>query len=140
MKPAGSRRSCWDAWYRRALPTYWMLLFALTHLPRLEFDVGIAESDKYAHALAFAGLAFLYWRALATAYPVRSVRFALAAAAVLLGYAAVDEWLQRFTGRSVELRDWLYGAAGIVTTLTGLELARRRSRFRDSRPGNATKY
>ena len=130
LKPAAPRRSPWDAWYRRALPTYWMLLFALTHLPRLEFDVGVADSDKYAHALAFAGLAFLYWRALATAYPPRSVRFALAAGAVLLGYAAVDEWLQRFTGRSVDLRDWLFGAGGIVGALVALELLRRRAHAR----------
>lgn len=130
MRPAAPHRSPWDAWYRRALPTYWMLLFALTHLPRLEFDVGVADSDKYAHALAFAGLAFLYWRAVATAYPPRSVRFAVAAGLVLLVYAGVDEWLQQFTGRSVDVRDWLYGAGGIVAALVALELLRRRARAR----------
>jgi VanZ family protein len=70
-------------------------------------------SDKWAHALAYAGLAVVVVRAVAGGLPARiDRRAAVIAVAVATAYAATDEFHQMFvSGRSAELYD-LYADFG----------------------------
>jgi len=45
--------AAWSAWYRRALPAYWLFVLCCTHFPNLRLDLGVPSSDKLAHAAAF---------------------------------------------------------------------------------------
>lgn len=118
----------WVRWYQRALPAYWLSLFFLTHLPKLEVRVGFRASDKAAHVVAFALLAFLFWRFAETLRSPLSGWFVWRALAILLAYAAVDEYLQQFVGRSTDPLDALCNFAGIVLALALLEYRRRARR------------
>jgi len=118
----------WRSWYRRVLPAYWVFLFCVTHFPELQLDVPIRAPDKVAHVGAFGLLAFLFWRFAQTVWYPLSDRFVLAAAGSLLAYAALDEYLQQFVGRSPDLVDWLYDVAGIIVVLGVLEWQRRQRR------------
>jgi VanZ family protein len=116
----------WTSWYRRALPAYWVFLFCLTHFPKLELDVPIRAPDKIAHVGAFGLLAFLFWRFAETLRHPLSNRFAYVAVSSLVGYAAFDEYVQQFVGRSTDIIDWLCDVAGIMAVLAPLEWRRRR--------------
>lgn len=135
---AGPGTSRWDHWYQRALPAYWIFLFCLTHFPRLEVDLGVRPSDKAAHVIAFAVLAFLFWRFAEALYRQLPGRFVWCAAAWLGAYASLDEWLQQFVGRETDLIDWLCNLTGIAIVLAALEHRRRRRGTRPQRanPGN----
>ncbi len=126
----------WARWYRRALPTYWIFLFCLTHLPKLSLGTRVPENtDKLAHFVAFALLAFVYWRFNESfARPV-SARFVWAAALLLSAYAALDEYLQQYVNRTPSINDWLANVAGIVTVLATFEIRRRRSQTSDQPSG-----
>ena len=97
-----------------ALAIYWVTIFVGTHLPasiRLTPDV----SDKLKHFVAFAGLTFLM--CYATTSRRTLARFGTIAAVVLI-YAAVDEWSQRFVPRRVpSVGDFLADAAGMLTVM-----------------------
>jgi VanZ family protein len=110
------------------LPAYGIFLFCLTHFPNLEVDVPIRAPDKLAHVGAFGLLAFLFWRFAQTLWYPLSNRFVLAAAGCLAAYAALDEYLQGFVGRSTDLVDWLCDVGGIAVVLGLLEWRRRRAR------------
>lgn len=114
-----------DQWFRRALPTYWLFLFCVTHVPRLEIPTDVPERDKAAHFVAYAILTYLLWRFAATFRPPAR-RLSFGAAAVLLLYAGFDEFLQQFVGRSADVVDWMMDAVGIIGTLMALEWWRRR--------------
>lgn len=117
----------WRRWYRHALPAYWVFLFTSTHLPRLRVPLPTPAADKVLHLAAFGLLAFLFWRcAEAIRRPV-SPTFVWFALIVLAAYAAVDEYLQSFVGRSADLADWLANVVGIGAVLGVLEWRRRRS-------------
>jgi VanZ family protein len=120
--------AAWTQWYRMALPAYWISLFALTHFPKLEFNAPISAPDKYAHIGAFGLLAFLFWRFVETIRRPLSGRFVWFAAIWLIGYAAFDEYLQQFVGRTTDLGDWLCDAAGMAVVLAVLEWRRRAHR------------
>ncbi len=115
----------WAHWYRRALPAYWLFVFCCTHFPRLKLDLGVGSPDKLAHVVAFSLLAFLLWRFAETFRRPLSGRFVWIAAVILLVYAAIDEYTQQFVGRGVEMRDYLYGAGGMIAVLAVLECQRR---------------
>lgn len=123
----GTWNAAWEHWYRRLLPAYWVFLFCVTHLPKLELPLRVPQPDKLAHFVAFGLLAFLLWK-FAESYrrPV-AAGFCWRALLILLAYAAVDEWLQQFVGRSTSLIDFLADAAGIGVVLTLLEWHRRRA-------------
>ena len=122
--------SVWAQWYRRALPAYLLFLFSVTHLPFLRLDVPIASSDKLAHLGAFGLLAFLFWRFVEALGRPLSGRFVYIAAFWLIAYAAFDEYLQQFVGRSTDLDDWLCDVGGIAAVLALLEWRRRKARPR----------
>jgi VanZ family protein len=114
----------WEQWYRRALPAYWIFLFCATHFPKPQLP-GVHGSDKLAHFLAFAILAFLFWRCAESFGRKLSRRFVWIVFVGLSAYAAVDEYLQEFVHRSMSLADWLADLAGIAAVLVVLELRRR---------------
>lgn len=130
MSTAGPSRwgRAWTQWFRTALPAYWITLFALTHFPELRLNAPISAPDKYAHIGAFGLLAFLFWRFVETIRHPLSGRFLWIAAIWLVAYAAFDEYLQQFVGRSTDLGDWLCDVAGIAAVLALLEWRRRAAR------------
>jgi VanZ family protein len=115
----------WNNLYRRLLPAYWVFLFVVTHLPKLKLG-GPRQTDKMVHVVAFGVLAFLFWRFAETFRRPLSGRFIFRAAAILLAYAALDEYLQQFVGRNTAWLDGLANAVGVAIVLTVLEAGRRR--------------
>lgn len=107
-----------------ALPVYWAVLFAATHYPRVPMPQDIPHGDKLIHFGAFGMLAFLFWQFARARGPIGD-RFVWLAGAILIPYAALDEWLQQFVGRFTDLRDFIANAAGIVVVLGALEAHRR---------------
>ena len=113
------------SWWRLSLPVYWIALAAATHYPRVQIPGELPSSDKILHFSAFAILAFLMWQVLASrARPLTSASVWIAAA-ILIPYAAIDEYTQQFVGRYTELADWIANAAGIICVLSILEIRRR---------------
>lgn len=107
----------WRRWYLQCLPAYWVFLFLATHFPKLELRGAPPSSDKVLHFVAFGGLAFLFWRFL-EAQGTRMTPSAVAfSSVVLVIYAAIDEYLQQFVGRSTDLEDFLADVGGIAIVL-----------------------
>lgn len=121
----GGRARAWRHWYRRALPAYWLSLAFATHVPKLEIRSAVVPSDHVLHFVAFGVLTFLFWRFVET-FRRPGPAFVWECAAILLGYAALDEYTQRFVGRGVEWTDFASNAGGIVVSLVTLEVLRRR--------------
>ena len=100
----------------------WMiLLFGLSASPDLPAAPG-GLSDKLVHALAYAGLSALLYRALARgrATGLRAGR-GLAAAALAVLYGLSDEWHQAFVpGRTADTADLAADAAGAVAAAAAL--------------------
>lgn len=97
------------------LIVYWTALFVGTHIP-LPQGALPGESDKLAHFVAYAGLAFLLALRVSTARRI-TARHALLIVLLVSGYAAVDELLQTPVGRQADMRDW---GADVVGVLIGL--------------------
>lgn len=114
-----------DRWYRHALPAYWIFLFLGTHLPNPRLP-DLPSSDKLVHIVTFGLLALLWWRFAETFERPPSGRFVWVSAAILIPYASLDEFLQRFVNRGTDWTDWVCDLAGIVGTLAVLEWLRRR--------------
>ncbi len=127
--------SRWGYFWRRALPAYWISLFCLTHLPRLELQ-GVPGEDKTAHVLAYAVLALLLWQFFAARGRPLGDWFVVKVWGAVAAYAVFDEWTQQFVGRSPELGDWLADMAGATAVLAVLEWRRRATGRRgQTRPG-----
>jgi VanZ family protein len=124
------RDARWRHWYLRSLPAYWIFLFCATHIPRLRLDGPVPETDKWAHLIAFALLAFLFWRFREALPRPVSGRFVWIAVVWIAFYAAVDEYLQSYVGRTASLLDWAADLAGAGITLGVLEWRRRAVRGR----------
>ncbi len=105
-----------DRAWQVALAVYWVLLFTATHYPRVRIPGEIPHSDKIVHFGAFGTLAFIFW------FAIRSRVWV--AAAILIPYAALDEWLQQFFGRFTDLLDFVANTTGIVVVLGALALHR----------------
>lgn len=104
---------------RRVLTVYWVLLALSTHTPDPglgnEFDpLGMFQLDKAIHVLAFGGLALLLFCSRILGERASVVGHALAAALIAGGYALVDEYTQRWAGRTISAGDVLAGFIGIV--------------------------
>lgn len=124
-------RTRWDRAALFALPAYWVLLFSVTHYPRVRIPGDLPQRDKLVHFTAFGLLALLLWRFVQARRPIGD-RFVWGAGAALIAYAAFDEYVQQFVGRFTDLADLGANTAGIACVLTALEVQRRR-RARRSR-------
>ena len=115
--------SCLRA-FRIVLPAYWVLLALATHWPTVAIPGPFEWRDKVVHLVCFGILAFLFIR-----FATPRLGIALA---VLVPYAALDEYTQQFVGRYTELADWFANVAGIVLVVVGFALVRR-ARARSTR-------
>jgi VanZ family protein len=108
-----------------SLGIYWPVLFVLTHIPVPKIASQSGMSDKMMHLLAYLVLVFFVWLAIS---PYEKVRWNRAKVwivlAVIVWYGAMDEWLQSYLGRQMDLGDFLsdlYGALlglGILSVLS----------------------
>ena len=96
------------------LVVYWVVLFILTHIPRVPQPPDILIPPDYVlHFAAYAILAFLC----AAAWSWRrslSLRDLLALVVLLSVYGAADELTQIPVGRDASLGDWIADVAGAV--------------------------
>ena len=110
-----------ENWPRRTslavLTVYWALLFAATHVPRLQPILVLRYSDKLLHAVAFAVLSFLFALAWSLRGPFGWRQF-LAVLAILAVYAAFDEATQPLVQRTADRLDWIADVAGALGGLT----------------------
>jgi VanZ family protein len=84
-----------------------------------------AGSDKSLHFALYLILALLGGRyQLGKDARARTGVFILWAV-IFMAYAAVDEWLQPFVGRTADLIDWIADAVGVAVGTAVLILARR---------------
>ena len=124
-RPRGSR------WALGVWLGYWAALFVATHTPVPAGPPMGRFTDKAIHFVLYLILALLAggWclsagrAASARAAPTRTL---IAWAAVLTLYAAFDEWLQQFVGRSMSVGDFLADLAGVAIAAVFLLWRRRR--------------
>ena len=107
-----------------ALAVYWPALFTATHLKKVPLFVGqMGMTDDTLHYLAYMVLVCLAWLAVS---PYERVNWRRAKVwivlAVIVWYGAVDEWLQSFVGRQMEVTDFISDICGALTSLIILSL------------------
>lgn len=112
------------------LITYWGLICALTHWPKLR-PPGPPVGDKLAHFGGFAALASLLYAYLALLRPGNRWT-TLIVLAMAMGYGIIDELTQPFFGRTCDFSDWTADCAGACVAVVllglvhwGIELVRR---------------
>ncbi len=94
---------------------YWVLLFVLTHVPVPPHALHVpAGGDKALHFGLFFGLTLLGDRWLRASRRLPSVAALAAWAVAYAAYAGLDEWLQRFVGRTPSVWDWWADLSGIA--------------------------
>ena len=98
-----------------ALLFYWPTLFVLGHIPIPQLVYKAQVSDKTLHLVAYLILVFLLWFAVS---PDKKVNWGKAAVwwvfLITTGYGAVDELLQKYTGRSCDINDFLADMVGVA--------------------------
>jgi hypothetical protein len=100
------------------LGIYWPLIFWLTHIPVPQLARQSGMSDKTMHVLAYFALTFLVWFATSPYHKVRWNRLKVwVILAAVIGYAAIDECLQGYVGRSMDVQDFISDVYGIVLAL-----------------------
>lgn len=105
---------------------YWAGLFIVMHVP-----IGgtaariVGKSDWIVHFALYFVLAWLGGRYIFAPDRGASIRTALGWAVVYALYAATDEWLQQFVGRTTSLTDWLWDLVGIAAATAVLALRQR---------------
>lgn len=101
-----------------SLLLYWPAIFVATHIPIPDFVRDAHMSDKMLHYLAYLMLVSLLWFAVSPQNRVNwkkpKVWIVLA---VIVWYGAMDEWLQGFVNRGVDVGDF---KADLVGAMTGL--------------------
>ena len=118
-------------WIGVCLVVYWILAFALTHVPFSNESHEVAawsipHIDKVAHIAIYTGLSFL----LSVWFGMRrksrgAIAVALVVSLVLAAYAALDEITQGPVGRDPDVKDWFADLAGINLGLCGFFTLRR---------------
>jgi VanZ family protein len=106
-----------------ALAGYWLILFVLTHLPKVPVPP-ISNVDKYIHFSAFAGLAFLLAWAIPTFPNKRWINVVLALVIAIV-YGAIDEISQTPVGRTADVMDWAADSAGALIGVSFYVILRR---------------
>jgi VanZ family protein len=112
-----------------ATAAYTAILLFATHHPKPGDLVGdLVHRDKALHFTAYGLLGLLVAATMAVAGRL-APRTLVAAVAVLVAFAAVDEVTQPLFSRSTELLDWIFDSAGIVAgfaTVTAVRAVVRR--------------
>jgi hypothetical protein len=108
-----------------ALVLYWPFIFLLAHVPQVpRWILRTQMSDKTLHYLGYLLLVFLWWFA---AFPSKRPSFFSRplwfTVAMMLVYAAADEWLQRFTHRTPDIYDFFADMVGVLTGLVIFAIA-----------------
>lgn len=106
---------------------YFLVLFSATHLPVPEMlEETVSAFDLLIHCAAYFVLTVLaifafYWdfkprfEGVSDAFGLTPVRQApLTLAVLLIGYGALDEYLQGFVNRYPDVRDWLADSVGVL--------------------------
>jgi len=105
------------------LLVYWPSLFVLGHMPIPKLVRQADMSDKGLHALAYFILVFLLW---GTVRPYERVNWRKATVwlilALVVWYGVMDEWLQGYTGRSPDVKDFAADVIGAGASLVLLTL------------------
>ena len=97
------------------LGIYWPIIFWLTHIPVPGVARQSGMSDKTMHGLAYFVLTFLVWFAVSPYQKARWNKVKVwVVLATVIGYAAIDEYLQGFVGRSVDMQDFIADVFGVV--------------------------
>lgn len=102
---------------RVGIAVYWLMMFLGTHLPVQEVVEQLPASDKHLHLMSYCllGFALPWWRWSAVWESQRRGWWhAMTLCLLIVGYAALDEWLQIPVGRTAEWGDWLADAVGAV--------------------------
>ena len=91
-------------------PAMWAaLILVLTSIPSPpDAPGGVPHLDKVVHFVLYAGLGWLFTRALGTRTR-RAIALAVFAMAI---FAAVDEWHQQFFARDPAIPDWIADVLG----------------------------
>ena len=96
------------------LAVYWIVLFALTHIPVPD---GLPGSDLVLHLAAYFVLATLFTTVLLTR-GVRGRRFVLTTIGVLFAFGVFDELTQMLVNRHCDPLDALADWVGVVCGMT----------------------
>lgn len=106
---------------------HWVLVLVVTHAPVTVSPAIVRRGeDKLIHFLLYFFLAMLGgWRVLRRSVPGVEGRL-IGWAAVYMVFAALDEWTQRFVGRTPSVYDWLADACGVILATVFLMARRRR--------------
>jgi hypothetical protein len=105
------------------LGIYWPVIFWLTHIPVPDVARQSGMSDKTMHVLAYFVLTFLVWFAVSPYQKARWNRLKVwVVLATVIGYAAIDEYLQGYVGRSVDIQDFIADVFGVALALGMLSI------------------
>ena len=102
---------------------YLIFIFILSHsrVSRLPIPT-FSFSDKISHAVVYAGLCLLLWRAFRSCHNRRIQRWAAVLALIVASlYGITDEWHQSWSpgGREADLWDWVADTAGAAAAALG---------------------
>ncbi|HWL07307.1 MAG TPA: VanZ family protein [Planctomicrobium sp.] len=91
-----------------------MALFTATHIPIPEPAAEIVSAfDKFLHGLAFFILAVL--TVCSVLHGKSRISSWIILTILLIGFAALDEYLQQFVNRYPDVNDWIADSVGILT-------------------------
>ena len=114
---------------------YWCALFVVMHVPMGgTCPIPMRHEDKLIHFALYALLAWLGGRRIVLRGQPDARRVLLRWAVIYAVYAALDEWLQPFTGRTASVVDWLCDVGGIAS-VTAILVFRCPSPKLSERPG-----
>lgn len=112
----------------------WVVMFLATHVPVPSAGaLPLGHGDKVLHFGLYFLLTYLGGRYLRAKGRRLSLTLLLFWAVVYCTYAAFDEWLQQFVGRSMSLSDWVWDVVGILVATATLAAMRSRSALSERR-------
>ena len=103
------------------LGCYWFLLFVATHTPPVSLPQLPKYSDKAAHFVMYAGLAYLLALCYLASRPMKLKHY-WAVFLITAIYAVVDELLQLAVNRHSDFYDGMADALGSLTGLAAFTL------------------
>ncbi len=112
----------------------WVVMFLTTHVPVASAGaLPFRHGDKILHFGLYFLLTYLGGRYLRATGRRLSVPLLLVWAVVYCTYAAFDEWLQQFVGRSMSPSDWVWDVVGILAATATLAAMQSRRALSERR-------